>query len=127
MKKKLIICLSIVTIWIVIIMGFLHINAIDKKNQEADANIAAAFGLSYAQDACGSENEDNSMCNSLTSDATMTECSNGYVCWSVYVKSTRDNNYLRTMLVERIDPAKDGSLNHLKVTQYEKVSFSPSE
>jgi hypothetical protein len=91
----------------------------DKKLVKDQEAVAARFGLAYAKGKCVDGSTSNPVgCDGLAASATTTDCSNGYVCWIVYVKANKPTSFSSLMFVERVDPQKDTSMAKLRVTDY---------
>lgn len=88
----------------------------DKANRKLVAEYeqrALPVGLARAKEECKKEGLGETDCNSMTSDVTTAECSNGRDCWIVYVY-TGNKSLFASVIVERVDPAA----TRLRATDY---------
>jgi hypothetical protein len=108
---------TLLAVSLVLVLG-IWMHSSDAKLQKRNELLVLPVGIARAKSECLKHSLGTEVCSSLTGDASTTECSNGYVCWIVYVKASEPATYRATMFVERVDPKSDTSMKRLRVVSY---------
>jgi hypothetical protein len=120
MKKRNILIIVVATLVLVMTLAIVYVRldhnyGIRKTDYERRAT---EVGLLRAKSECLKEQRGDALCESLTSDVSDIECSNGYTCWVVYVRSRIPHEFQASVTVERVDVKSNPDTRSLQATGY---------